>query len=185
MSFGGFGGFGGLGGMPTRFEEQYHCYSVAYADKSHLEVSKVTFISFQFPLLNLYRFSQWHSASEGRRQNSTTTVRIWHTRPSASGLSHALPSRIIRQRNIHPLRSSRIHSGGGIVLHPLLDDAKSVDWGRISHFRHQCKPSKSHLCQIAAATCRFSGDYESEGCARTCLEEFQLCHQGWCHMRTV
>lgn len=37
MSFGGFGGFGGLGGMPTRFEEQYHCYSVAYADKSHLE----------------------------------------------------------------------------------------------------------------------------------------------------
>lgn len=23
--------------MPTRFEEQYHCYSVAYADKSHLE----------------------------------------------------------------------------------------------------------------------------------------------------
>jgi hypothetical protein len=26
--------------MPTRFEEQYHCYSVAYADKSHLEVSK-------------------------------------------------------------------------------------------------------------------------------------------------
>lgn len=39
MSFGfGFGGMGGMGGgMPTRFEEQYHCYSVAYADKSHLE----------------------------------------------------------------------------------------------------------------------------------------------------
>ena len=41
MSFGfGFGGMGGMGRMPTRFEEQYHCYSVAYADKSHLEVSK-------------------------------------------------------------------------------------------------------------------------------------------------
>lgn len=41
----GFGGMGGLGGggghgFPTmrRFEEQYHCYSVAYADKSQLEV---------------------------------------------------------------------------------------------------------------------------------------------------
>ena len=32
-----FGGFGG--GAPQRFEECYHCYSVAYADKSHLEVS--------------------------------------------------------------------------------------------------------------------------------------------------
>lgn len=26
-----------MGGMPRRFEEQYHCYSVAYADKAHLE----------------------------------------------------------------------------------------------------------------------------------------------------
>lgn len=26
---------------PQRFEEQYHCYSVAYADKPHLEVRKV------------------------------------------------------------------------------------------------------------------------------------------------
>lgn len=34
---GGFGGGFGLSGR--RFEEQYHCYSVAYADKSHLEVS--------------------------------------------------------------------------------------------------------------------------------------------------
>jgi hypothetical protein len=25
-------------GVPQRFEEQYHCYSVAYADKPHLEV---------------------------------------------------------------------------------------------------------------------------------------------------
>jgi hypothetical protein len=39
MSFGfGFGGFGIP--MPRKFEEQYHCYSVAYADKSHLEVSQ-------------------------------------------------------------------------------------------------------------------------------------------------
>uniref|UniRef100_A0A7S2A2U1 Uncharacterized protein n=1 Tax=Trieres chinensis TaxID=1514140 RepID=A0A7S2A2U1_TRICV len=29
-------GFGGAG-LPQRFEEQYHCYSVAYADKAHLE----------------------------------------------------------------------------------------------------------------------------------------------------
>ena len=36
--FGGFGA-GAMGGMPQRFEECYHCYSVAYADKSHLEVS--------------------------------------------------------------------------------------------------------------------------------------------------
>ncbi len=34
-----FGGFGG--GAPQRFEECYHCYSVAYADKSHLEVSQL------------------------------------------------------------------------------------------------------------------------------------------------
>lgn len=30
-------GFGGGRGYPQRFEEQYHCYSVAYADKPHLE----------------------------------------------------------------------------------------------------------------------------------------------------
>lgn len=42
--FGGsiFGAVGGGlgGGFPPRqvFEEQYHCYSVAYADKAHLEV---------------------------------------------------------------------------------------------------------------------------------------------------
>jgi hypothetical protein len=36
--WGGFaGGMGGYGGN-RRFEEQYHCYSVAYADKSTLEV---------------------------------------------------------------------------------------------------------------------------------------------------
>ena len=37
--FFGAGGFGGSFGGSRRFEEQYHCYSVAYADKSHLEVS--------------------------------------------------------------------------------------------------------------------------------------------------
>mmetsp|Transcript_133675 Transcript_133675/g.198693 ORF Transcript_133675/g.198693 Transcript_133675/m.198693 type:complete len:400 (+) Transcript_133675:178-1377(+) len=31
------GGFGGGFGGRRQFEEQYHCYSVAYADKSHLE----------------------------------------------------------------------------------------------------------------------------------------------------
>jgi len=36
---GGYGGFGGGYGGNRRFEEQYHCYSVAYADKPHLEVS--------------------------------------------------------------------------------------------------------------------------------------------------
>jgi hypothetical protein len=36
---GGRGGVGGLfGPMHHRFEEQYHCYSVAYADKAHVEV---------------------------------------------------------------------------------------------------------------------------------------------------
>lgn len=33
----GWGFTGGRGGYPQRFEEQYHCYSVAYADKAHLE----------------------------------------------------------------------------------------------------------------------------------------------------
>jgi len=40
--FGGDFGGGGFGASPfgsnRRFEEQYHCYSVAYAGKSHLEV---------------------------------------------------------------------------------------------------------------------------------------------------
>jgi hypothetical protein len=33
-------GFGGGRNYARRFEEQYHCYSVAYADKPHLEVSE-------------------------------------------------------------------------------------------------------------------------------------------------
>ena len=37
--FGGVGGGLGGGFAPRQvFEEQYHCYSVAYADKAHLEV---------------------------------------------------------------------------------------------------------------------------------------------------
>lgn len=38
-----FGGGGLFGGFPARqvFEEQYHCFSVAYANKEHLEVSSV------------------------------------------------------------------------------------------------------------------------------------------------
>jgi len=30
-------GFAGRAALPDKFEEQYHCYSVAYADKAHLE----------------------------------------------------------------------------------------------------------------------------------------------------
>jgi hypothetical protein len=42
------GGGGRMMMMPTRrFEEQYHCYSVAYADKSHLEV-RFMFCFFSF-----------------------------------------------------------------------------------------------------------------------------------------
>lgn len=42
--FGAVGGGLGGGGFPPRqvFEEQYHCYSVAYADKAHLEVREGT-----------------------------------------------------------------------------------------------------------------------------------------------
>ena len=29
---------GGRGALPDRFEEQYHCYSAAMADKANLEV---------------------------------------------------------------------------------------------------------------------------------------------------
>jgi len=32
-----FGWGGAFGGMPQRFDEQYHCYSMAYAEKGHLE----------------------------------------------------------------------------------------------------------------------------------------------------
>ena len=32
------GGFPGFHQRPQRFEETYHCYSVAFADKPHLEV---------------------------------------------------------------------------------------------------------------------------------------------------
>lgn len=38
-----FGG-GGYGMAGRRFEEQYHCYSVAYADKSQLEVRTHTIV---------------------------------------------------------------------------------------------------------------------------------------------
>ena len=45
MSFfgGGYGSYGGGFGGNRRFEEQYHCYSVAYADKPHLEVRSVVY----------------------------------------------------------------------------------------------------------------------------------------------
>lgn len=44
----GWGGPFGLGNAHMvrrgdRFEEQYHCYSMAYADKAHLEVSTLIF----------------------------------------------------------------------------------------------------------------------------------------------
>ena len=45
----GFGGMmGGGAALPSRFEEQYHCYSAAVADKAHLEV-RAGF--FRFPSL--------------------------------------------------------------------------------------------------------------------------------------
>ena len=42
---GGFGAGGAFGGASRRFEEQYHCYSVAYADKSHLEVRALLYVN--------------------------------------------------------------------------------------------------------------------------------------------
>ena len=51
-----FGWGGNFGGMPQRFDEQYHCYSMAYAEKGHLEVChherdhKVLHV--QYPLLS-------------------------------------------------------------------------------------------------------------------------------------
>ena len=38
-----WGFMGGRGGLPDKFEEQYHCYSAAMADKTHLEVSRCRF----------------------------------------------------------------------------------------------------------------------------------------------
>ena len=52
--FGGFGA-GAMGGMPQRFEECYHCYSVAYADKSHLEVSRVQSSYQSTPILGYWK----------------------------------------------------------------------------------------------------------------------------------
>ena len=40
------GGAGGGFGQ-RRFEEQYHCYSVAYADKAHLEVRALELYDMQ------------------------------------------------------------------------------------------------------------------------------------------
>ena len=45
------GGMAGAYGAPRRFEEQYHCYSVAYADKAHLEVRKLS-VFLTSPLLD-------------------------------------------------------------------------------------------------------------------------------------
>ena len=37
--------------MPTKFEEQLHCYSAAMADKAHLEVSWILLgVNFILPL---------------------------------------------------------------------------------------------------------------------------------------
>ena len=44
-----WGFMGGRGGMPTKFEEQLHCYSAAMADKAHLEVSR--FYQFEVILI--------------------------------------------------------------------------------------------------------------------------------------
>ena len=44
----------GGGFAPRRFEEQYHCYSVAYADKAHLEVRvcECACVLYYFPWRN-------------------------------------------------------------------------------------------------------------------------------------
>jgi len=39
-----WGFMGGRGGMPTKFEEQLHCYSAAMADKAHLEVRDLFYL---------------------------------------------------------------------------------------------------------------------------------------------
>lgn len=55
MMGGAGGGFG-----PRRFEEQYHCYSVAYADKAHLEV-RVCFVFLLFVCFIVLLFMAWHA----------------------------------------------------------------------------------------------------------------------------
>jgi hypothetical protein len=68
--FGGsFGGGFGISGR--RFEEQYHCYSVAYADKSQLEVSETTQKRRQVPIED-HLISYPHISE--RRQNSASSV---------------------------------------------------------------------------------------------------------------
>lgn len=69
---------------PRRFEEQYHCYSVAYADKSHLEVSfavsgrnchLIRHVVSLCLTLFLFRTTFVATPTE-RRQNSLATVSI-------------------------------------------------------------------------------------------------------------
>lgn len=53
-AMGGGGGFPGFSQRMARFEETYHCYSVAFADKAHVEVSGMSCVDRRLvPLLGL------------------------------------------------------------------------------------------------------------------------------------
>lgn len=76
-------GWGFVGGgfpMRQKFEEQYHCYSVAYADKAHLEVSRLDhvfpFLLLLSPLQILLFYRDSRQTFTERRQNTVTTVRL-------------------------------------------------------------------------------------------------------------
>lgn len=80
MSFfgGGYGSYGGSygGGFGSnrRFEEQYHCYSVAYADKPHLEVRFIVFVSleaFEMVIPWPARLCSRESPEQQRQSNNT------------------------------------------------------------------------------------------------------------------
>lgn len=58
-----WGFMGGRGGLPDKFEEQYHCYSAAMADKTHLEVSRCR---FGYPFLPPMISCSWHAMNHDR-----------------------------------------------------------------------------------------------------------------------
>ncbi len=79
--YGSYGGsYGGGYGSNRRFEEQYHCYSVAYADKPHLEVRFTVFVWMEDFRMVIIRhvgccIDEWH---EQERHSDISFSNSWN-----------------------------------------------------------------------------------------------------------
>ncbi len=84
--YGSYGGYGGGFGGNRRFEEQYHCYSVAYADKPHLEVRSIAssvlieeFVSFiDFPTTRMREVPFVHYVSRDGVLTDRDCINFWN-----------------------------------------------------------------------------------------------------------